>query len=181
MSCVKQGWLGLLLWGQSSGLSGVGGCLQPTILLVPIFGLTQGTSWWVHISLWQDGFQHEGFWEVGKTILWAGGPFLLTPLPQIEDLLCSCIGLERPSQPKQSERKLWSPCLSPVQGLMLCMSLNSKCHQETGCRGSAWGFPLSYLMCPQGRKSKTSLCVSSSSKDTHPIRLEPHPYDLVLP
>ena len=42
-----------------------------------------------HASLSQDGFQCEGFWEVGRTILWAGvSSFLLAP-PRSSQLVFS--------------------------------------------------------------------------------------------
>lgn len=49
---------------------GQGGCFQPTVLFMPIFGLTQGPSWQVCASFSHDGFQREGFLEVRQDILW---------------------------------------------------------------------------------------------------------------
>ena len=52
----------MIIWG-----GGQFSCyLWPVIMLVPIFGLTQGPDLVARASLSQDGFQHKGFWEVGR-------------------------------------------------------------------------------------------------------------------
>ena len=43
------------------------GSLWPVISSLPLCGLTQGPPWLVHVSFSQDEFQHNGFWEVGRT------------------------------------------------------------------------------------------------------------------
>ena len=43
------------------------GSLWPVISSLPLCGLTQGPPWRVHVSFSQDEFQHNGFWEVGRT------------------------------------------------------------------------------------------------------------------
>lgn len=56
MSLAVSGFMGM---GLVSGLSLVS-------LVWPIFGVAQGASWWGCVSLSQDGFKLQGFWEIGR-------------------------------------------------------------------------------------------------------------------
>ena len=79
----------------------------------PIFSQTQGPSWWMSAFLSQHGFQHEGFWEVGRTHYGLVSPPSFGSSPRVmssripwkstEDLLCACVGLRNPLDHKNEE------------------------------------------------------------------------------
>lgn len=71
VSCMEWKWLRSLMWGSHLH------CLWPVILLMPIFGLTQGTSRYICASFSQDGFHCKGFWEVSRTYYGLVTPSLL--------------------------------------------------------------------------------------------------------
>ena len=70
---------------DGDGVSSFGGCLWPLILLVPIFGLTQGPSWWhMHLSArWFPAWGVLGnWWDI-----WAGISSLLSAPPKFSWLV----------------------------------------------------------------------------------------------
>lgn len=52
--------------GRGAGRGQFSCCFWPVITLVLMLGLTQGPYLVAGTSLSQDGFQHKGFWEVGR-------------------------------------------------------------------------------------------------------------------
>ena len=79
----------------------------PIILLVTIFG--DSGSFLAHASLSQDGFQHEGFWEVGRTYC---SPSWISPVSFGSSLSAAC---SLPGLPLV--RQIMPVCLARAGGL----------------------------------------------------------------
>ena len=63
MFCAQQGGFGRFCGGRGGAVFLL---FLAVTTLVPVFGLTQGPYPVARTSLSQDGFQHKGFWEVGR-------------------------------------------------------------------------------------------------------------------
>ena len=90
-----------------------------TILSVSIFGLTRGPPQCVCASLSQDQFQHEGFWEVGRTNYGLMSPPSLFLSPRLRTFSASVSGREIPLTTRI--RRMWLLCLLPNQGPVVLM------------------------------------------------------------